>query len=914
MEKSKSTFHRTTVERSRAGATAWSRTSLKSFQKSGSEAPGSSALANRVPDHIRAQVLQKLSASKIQDVHPPSCTPSEYSQRKALALTPTPAFDPLLHLSHPCYGLPQSLVDNFSSMGISSIYPWQARCLRGPGLLDGQKNLVYTAPTGGGKSLVADVLMLKMIMENPQKKALLVLPYVALVQEKLRWLRKAVNGIKKDVPTSPHWRGSRMSGTRGDEDHIRVVGYFGGSKVKAAWHDVDIAVCTIEKANSLLNETIHDFSVASLGIVVIDELHMLGDDQRGHLLELLASKLLTLENKVQIIGMSATLKNASLIAKWLDNAHFYESKYRPIPIEEYLVVDNRVYPASASHSFQKMDSQSGSKHEVLHQIGDPHRLILPSEYKELNPPLINAVVSLANETVRAGYGVLIFSSSRAGCERDALIISRVLPPLEEVDIDAMERRLDLLRDLAATSTGMDSVLERTVPFGVAFHHAGMTTEERDLVSLAYEAGTIKAVVATCSLAAGLNLPARRVILHGARMGSDIVGPAMLRQMRGRAGRKGKDEVGETYLCCNQNDLEAIAELMEADLPDVESYLSSGEEEFKRALLEVITIKLATNIDTIEDYAMKTFLSLSADQSRLTALIQEALRQLERDSLITVDPLTEYAPTLLGQAIVFSSFAPDDGLFIHNELKRALKGFVMDNEMHVLYLFTPVQALQSSIDWRIYRNEIESLDESGLRVLAAVGVKPTIINKMAQGGLMVESSPELIEIARIYRRLYAAFQLRDLCNEIPIHVVANKYSIPRGAVQALSQHCHSFAAGMIKFCERMQWGPLSAILDHYSDRLKAGARSDLLALAEITYIKSRTARIFWENGYKTVGSVASADPRELLPILLLAQPRKPRLDPDGEQKSLQKLMAKAEIISRSANFIWERQMRQEYEEE
>lgn len=55
-----------------------------------------------------------------------------------------------------------------------------------------------------------------------------------------------------------------------------------------------------------------------------------------------------------------------------------------------------------------------------------------------------------------------------------------------------------------------------------------------------------------------------------------------RQMRGRAGRKGKDEVGETYLCCNKSDLEAVAELMEADLPDVESCLTtSGGREFKR---------------------------------------------------------------------------------------------------------------------------------------------------------------------------------------------------------------------------------------------------------------------------------------------------------------------------------------------
>jgi replicative superfamily II helicase len=87
--------------------------------------------------------------------------------------------------------------------------------------------------------------------------------------------------------------------------------------------------------------------------------------------------------------------------------------------------------------------------------------------------------------------------------------------------------------------------------------------------------------------------------------------------------------------------------------------------------------------------------------------------------------------------------------------------------------------------------------------------------------MTESTPRKIEIARVYRRFYAALQLRDLCNEMPVHAVARKYDIARGIVQNLAQTCHGFAAGMIKFCERMNWGALAAVLDHFSDRLKAG---------------------------------------------------------------------------------------------
>lgn len=59
--------------------------------------------------------------------------------------------------------------------------------------------------------------------------------------------------------------------------------------------------------------------------------------------------------------------------------------------------------------------------------------------------------------------------------------------------------------------------------------AGLTTEERDLIATAYNDGIIKVIVATCSLAAGINLPARRVILHGARMGADLIGPSSCKQ-------------------------------------------------------------------------------------------------------------------------------------------------------------------------------------------------------------------------------------------------------------------------------------------------------------------------------------------------------------------------------------------------
>lgn len=172
--------------------------------------------------------------------------------------------NPLLSLSHPKYGLPSALKANFAALGVTSIYAWQASCLLARGLLSGERHLVYTAPTGGGKSLVADVLLLKRIIENPTRKAILVLPYVALVQEKLKWLRQIVQGVEKIIPDDEneddgdnlHFARKRWKRL---QKSVRVTGFFGGNRTTTTWADTDIAVCTIEKVRCLKSVIVYNF-------------------------------------------------------------------------------------------------------------------------------------------------------------------------------------------------------------------------------------------------------------------------------------------------------------------------------------------------------------------------------------------------------------------------------------------------------------------------------------------------------------------------------------------------------------------------------------------------------------------------------------------------------------------------------
>ena len=124
---------------------------------------------------------------------------------------------------------------------------------------------------------------------------------------------------------------------------------------------MDIAICTIEKANSLINRLLEEGRMSELGVVVVDELHMIGDSHRGYLLELIITKLLYVcrnnrvqsgpvqvgsdsevvggWNEVQIIGMSATLPT---LAEWLD-AVLYSTHFRPVPLQEMVKIGSTLY-------------------------------------------------------------------------------------------------------------------------------------------------------------------------------------------------------------------------------------------------------------------------------------------------------------------------------------------------------------------------------------------------------------------------------------------------------------------------------------------------------------------------------------------------------------------------------------------
>lgn len=158
-----------------------------------------------------------------------------------------------------------------------------------------------------------------------------------------------------------------------------------------------------------------------------------------------------------------------MLAQWM-NAKFYISTYRPVPIDEYLVYENAIYPAATSRQLFQTATKLAASNSIQDSI-PPHRIIDPSAYKELSNAATNAMVALAVETATAGYGVLVFCGSRQGCQIHASTISEAMPHLPPEASEALSKRLDLLAELRSLACGLDPVLETTIIKGAGFHRA-----------------------------------------------------------------------------------------------------------------------------------------------------------------------------------------------------------------------------------------------------------------------------------------------------------------------------------------------------------------------------------------------------------------------------------------------------------
>lgn len=220
--------------------------------------------------------------------------------------------------------------------------------------------------------------------------------------------------------------------------------------------------------------------------------------------------------------------------------------------------------------------------------------------------------------------------------------------------------MELLEQLKYCPVGLDEILRKTVSFGVAFHHAGLTMDERDIIESAFRSGALRILVATSTLSSGVNLPARRVIIRTPVFHGKPIDILSYRQMIGRAGRMGKDTMGESFLICQKNDINIAKELMIADLKPVESCLE-GAGKLKRAILEVIASGVASSPDDIDLFTKSTLLAVEGEicDNDLSNPITDAVLFLKEYEFIRLqkqdDGTEEYVATSLGKVHLFIIF-------------------------------------------------------------------------------------------------------------------------------------------------------------------------------------------------------------------------------------------------------------------
>ena len=491
--------------------------------------------------------------------------------------------------------------------GISRLFPPQARAL--PNSLDG-RNLMLAIPTASGKSLVAHITMAHRLSNDLKgMRGVYIVPLKALASEKFRELSEICKSVDLRVGLA--------IGDRSSENNFV--------------EDSDVLVCTSEKLDSMLrsNPSLMD----DIGIVVADEFHLLQDPNRGPTLEILLSRIRHRVEGAQILALSATVGNANDLAEWLD-ADLVKSEWRPI--------------ALYSGTLTGLDLR-------YHSVESPGGDFSLPESKRLDGGANKNLHSVLDDTTEMSKQMLVFVASRSSAQKEARELSKhVKSKLDAEDHNFSDSVTESWDEMANSLSVRESgsvtakALANAVRGGVGFHHAGLTSSQRRVVEEGFRTGNLLCIVATPTLAQGVNLPASRVVIRDSRRWSTVAARSMplpvmeVRQMMGRAGRPGFDEFGESFLVSkSKQDEDSLIDLyLKGEPEDVTSKLANpgaqNAEEDGALLAHILSIVATAGIDdrdAISRFLSKTFLSSQMNPETLEARTDDVLYWLCENGMI-----------------------------------------------------------------------------------------------------------------------------------------------------------------------------------------------------------------------------------------------------------------------------------------
>lgn len=372
--------------------------------------------------------------------------------------------------------------------------------------IDNNSSVVVCAPTGAGKTVIAQYAVNKAIEEG--KRIFYTTPLKALSNQKF----------------------NDFASTYGQENVGLLTGDISINR------EAQVVVMTTEVYRNMLYGTnlgkVED-NLKNVQYIVLDEVHYMNDEQRGTVWE---ESIIYSPNNIQIIALSATIANAAELTDWINSVHgqteLVNSDFRPVPLRFFY------YSPSSANEILPLFTPNGKLNSK----------IKPEKFRrqfQKNDNKENSVASLVRVLHRKEMlPAIYFTFSRKKCDKNMADCSKLklLNNFEEKRLMQIIDEYVLDNPYLAKHKYIEYLYS-----GVASHHAGLLPGWKTLIEKLFKQGLIKVVFATETLAAGINMPARSTIISSISKRSDdghrLLTASEFLQMSGRAGRRGMDDVG-----------------------------------------------------------------------------------------------------------------------------------------------------------------------------------------------------------------------------------------------------------------------------------------------------------------------------------------------------------------------------------
>ena len=678
---------------------------------------------------------------------------------------------------------------------ISELYPPQKDAL--PYALKGQ-NMVLSIPTASGKSLVAYLTIVNRLIHEGGK-ALYVVPLKALAREKYEELKLFEKlGLKVGISTGDL-----------DDSDPRLTRF-------------DIIVCTSEKADSLLRHKVTWMD--KIKVLVIDEIHLIHDPTRGPTLEVIISHFKALNPKTQIIALSATIKNALELSIWLDGK-LIQSDWRPVPLHEGVFFNNEI--KFDNGKIQKIDSS------------------------EKNP-----IEMLVDNSIMNGGQVLVFVNTRRSTVSVANKLSSIIEKnLSKKDKANLDKLMNSIKKELPELTSVDKKLFSCLEKGVAFHNAGLSSVQRRTVEQSFKERIIKCIVATPTLAAGINIPAQRVIIrdlwrYDPNFGMHLIPTFEYKQQAGRAGRPRYDKFGEAITIAKNEEQrdEIFNNFIISDIEPIFSKLGN-QSALRMHLLSAIATNFVDSMDGIYKFIDSTFYAYQSDISALKDEINDAIDFLLDNGFIERINNNNFMSTLFGNRTSSLYIDPLSALQLKKALEKSCDKKTSDlSFIHAVCSTPDVRSLyiRSSDTW---------VEEKAEKKRGVFLIEPAAASDEDYEWFLSD--------------LKTASLIEDWIEEIHEDKIITKYSVGPGDIYNIVEMVQWLLHAAREFARMYNYNCVSEISDLIL-RAHYGCKKQLLNLVSLKGIGRIRARALFNEGFKTIGDLRGVPLKRLAQIKTIGE--------------------------------------------